>query len=355
MRVMKTMEHSTPRFRQGVVRASTVAMLGLVAITVAAVAWILYPKAGAAQTTPSGETPVSVPTAKVLTPERLEEIVTGALGKAQSGEFGHAETIIENALREFPKSQELYLAMGQLKAGRDPEGSYQAYKAAVAIGPATGPIQYGAGSAALGAGLLELAGEHFAAAIGAEPRVAEYHVGLAEVFNRQNKIEDALAELTKASNLAPDKPDVWAVMADLSLKQNRPTVAIQYIKRARDLEPTRTAWRLIEARSLNRLGKAQEAVDILGALAEGERTQVPVVRLAAESFGLLGKPGDAATWWIRAADAAPTRGDVAYDAALAARKAGNLPEAKRLAERASVLGHAEARALTRELVSASER
>jgi predicted Zn-dependent protease len=348
---MQTMTHTRP----GVVRASTVAILGLAAITIGAVAWILIPRPGAP--VGPGETPPkpAEPAAKVLTPERLEEIVTAALGKAQSGEFGHAETLIENAIREYPKSQELYLALAQLKAGRDPEGSYKVFAAAVAIGPATGPIQYGAGSAALGAGLLDRAGEHFAAAIGAEPRVAEFHVGLAEVFNRQGKIEDALAELTKASNLAPDKPGVWAVMADLSLKQNRPTVAIQYIKRARDLEPKRSAWRLVEARALNRMGKPQEAVDLLGALDEGERVQIPVVRLAAESFGLLNRPVDAAAWWIRAADAVPTRADVAYDAALSARKAGNLAEAKRLAERASVLGHADAKALTRELAAAPDR
>jgi tetratricopeptide (TPR) repeat protein len=353
--MMKTMTHTLTLFRLGAVRASTVAILGLAAITIAAVAWILIPRPG---TPDAPQGPVAMPaaaSAKVLTPERLEEIVTAALGKAQNSEFGHAETLIENALREFPKSQELHLALAQLKAGRDPEGSYKAYAAAVAVGPATGPIQYGAGGAALGAGLLERAGEHFAAAIGAEPRVAEYHVGLAEVFNRQGKIEDALAELTKASNLAPEKAEPWAVMADLSLKQNRPGVAIQYIKRARELEPARSAWRLVEARALNRMGKPQEAINLLGALDEAERVQIPVVRLAAESFGLLNRPADAATWWIRASDAAPTRADTAYDAALAARKAGNLSEAKRLAERASVLGHADAKTLTRELAAAPDR
>ena len=112
---------------------------------------------------------------------------------------------------------------------------------------------------------------------------------------------------------------------------------------------------MIEARALNRLGRPQDAVNVLGALDETQRVSTAVVRLAAESFGLLGKPDEAAEWWVRAADASPTDAVIAYEAALAAKKAGKTADAKRLADRATVLGHKDAAALKSELAAAPER
>lgn len=338
---------------RGSVRVSTVVMLGLASVTVGALSWAFWPRP--AETVPTGADVPAVPTVRPLTPEDLEAIMTAAVTKAQSGEFAQAETIIENALRDHPKTQDLYLALGQLRSGRDGEGAYKAFAKAVEVGPKTGPVQYAAGSAALSLGDLERAEEHFAGAIGAEPRTAEFHVGLAEVYNRQNKPDDSFMELTKASNLDPNNAGTWGAMADNQMRQNRPQLGLQYVARARELDPKRAAWRLIEARALNRLGRAQDAVNVLGGLDESQRVSVAVVRLASESFGLLGKPEEAAAWWIRAADASPTDPGAAYEAAVAAKKAGKTDEAKRLADRAAVLGHKDAAALKGELASAPER
>jgi tetratricopeptide (TPR) repeat protein len=328
-------------------------MLGLASVTVGALSWALWPRP-VEVVRPVTEAPAA-PTVKPLSADELETIMTAAVAKAQSGEFAQAETIIENALREHPRMQDLYLALGQLRSGRDGEGAYKAFAKAVEVGPKTGPVQYAAGSAALSLGDLDRAEEHFAGAIGAEPRTAEFHIGLAEVYNRRNKPEDSLMELTKASNLDPNNAGTWAAMADNQMRMNRPQMGLQYIARARDLDPKRAAWRLIEARALNRLGRAQDAVNVLGALDESQRVSVAVVRLASESFGLLGKPEEAAAWWIRAADASPTDPSVAYEAAVSARKAGKTDEARRLADRAAVLGHKDAAALKGELASAPER
>lgn len=339
---------------RGAVRVSTVVMLGLAAVSVGALSWAFWPRPEPVK--PADATPQTISTQpKPLTPAEIEAIMTAAVSKAQEGQFAQAETIIENALRDHPKTQDLYLALGQLRSGRDAEGAYKAFAMAVEVGPKTGPIQYAAGAAALLLNDLDRAEEHFVAAIGADPRTSEFHIALAEVYNRRNLPEDSFMELTKASNLDPNNAGTWAAMADNQMRQNRPQLGLQYITKARDLDPKRAAWRLIEARALNRLGRPQDALNVLGALDESQIVSVAVVRLASESFGLLGRAQDAAAWWIRAADAAPTDPGVAYEAAMSARKAGQINEAKRLADRAAILGHKDAAELKSELASAPDR
>jgi tetratricopeptide (TPR) repeat protein len=336
------------------VRVSTIVMLGLAAVSVGALTWAFWPRPEPVKTADATPQPISNQP-KPLTPAEIEAIMTAAVTKAQEGQFAQAETIIENALRDHPKTQDLYLALGQLRSGRDAEGAYKAFAMAVEVGPKTGPVQYAAGSAALLLNDLDRAEEHFVAAIGADPRTSEFHIGLAEIYNRKNKPEDSFMELTKASNLDPNNAGTWAAMADNQMRQNRPQLGLQYIAKARDLDPKRAAWRLIEARALNRLGRAQDAVNVLGGLDPSQLVSLPVVRLASESFGLLGKPDEAANWWIRAADAAPTDPTISYEAALAARKAGRIEDAKRLADQAAVLGHKDASSLKSELASAPDR
>ena len=118
----------------------------------------------------------------------------------------------------------------------------------------------------MGAGKFDRAEEHFGAAIAAEPRTAEYHLGMAAVMDRLGKLDDAFMELTKASNLDPNNPATWAGLADNNMRRNRPQLGLQYISKARELEPRKAAWRLVEARALNRMNRAEEAVNVLAGL-----------------------------------------------------------------------------------------
>jgi hypothetical protein len=81
----------------------------------------------------------------------------------------------------------------------------------------------------------------------------------------------------------------------------------------------------------------------------GERRQIAVVRLLTESYGLLGKPSDAADAFADASDASPTDALLAYEGALAAQRAHRVATAKRLADRAALLGHQDAAALVKSL------
>ena len=362
---------STANTRLGGVGAGTLVGVGLVVVIAGALAWtFLRPGPGAAPQGPGagpagkGPEPTFLPPPKpALTAEQVETLVSSAVQRAEQGEYGQAETILEGAIRENPKTQELYLALGQIKMGRDAEGAYAAFEKAAAVGPKlnavnggqVGPVQYAAGTAAMGAGKFDRAEEHFGAAIAAEPRTAEYHLGMAAVMDRLGKLDDAFMELTKASNLDPNNPATWAGLADNNMRRNRPQLGLQYISKARELEPRKAAWRLVEARALNRMNRAEEAVNVLAGLEGAERNQLAVLRLVSESYGLLGKPGEAAAWWVKGSDAVPTDPQLAYEGALASRKGGRLEDAKRLADRAAVLGHREATALKGELAAAGEK
>ena len=72
---------------------------------------------------------------------------------------------------------------------------------------------------------------------------------------------------------------------------------------------------MIEARALKRLGDPQAALDLLAALVPPERYNAGVLATAGECLGLLGRPGDAASWYEEAALANPDDAELAAEAA----------------------------------------
>ena len=277
-----------------------------------------------------------------------------------SNEPLQARTVLEGAAREFPGEPDILIALGQLLMQQgEHAAAYSAYSKAIAASNAAGgngtnegraALEYAAGVAALQIKEDDRAEEHFTAALTADPSTAEYHSAIAQVHTRKNRLAEASAELMKAATMEPARGKYWANLAELELRQNRAGVAVGYIAKARAAEPRVAGWRLVEARALNRVGRPGDALNTLSGLDKGERYQMPVLQLMAESHGLMGKPERAAELFQEASDESPGDAALAYEAALAWERAGKASEARRLARRASDLGHPEGEELVKRLL-----
>lgn len=304
-------------------------------------------------------------TKKHATPQQVDAVVKAAAKLQQSNEPLQARTILEGAIREFPEEPDLYVALGQLLAQQqDTVGSLSAYEKAIAVvqaGEGAGrtvepgvkaAMHYGAGVAALQLNDNDKAEEQFAAALAIDDKTAEFHSAMAQVFTRKNKLAEASAELVKAANIEPARGRYWANLAELELRQNRGEVALSYIGKARTAEPRVSSWRLIEARALNRVGRPADALNTLAGLDKGERYQLVVLKLMADSHGLMGRQDLAAEVFQQASDESPQDATLAYEAALAAERAKKPDAARRLARRAADLGHTDAAEMVKRLLMA---
>lgn len=268
-----------------------------------------------------------------------ETILASAETLVRQGKHAQAETVLTTAVREQPEDQELRLALaGVLVLQSKLAAAYEHYEAALAIGPRTPEVEFTAGTVASRLDRLDRAEEHFSAAQAGDTSDPRFPLYLAQVQMKAGQTGAARKNLLIATRLDENLAIAWGSLAELSLREGEPNVALQVIGRARDLEPAVTAWRVIEARALNRLRRADEALAVLAAIPDAERRQLPVLRLIGESCGLLGRPERAVAEFEAAAAANPDDGDLLFDLAVWCERAGQHDKAARFARRAADLG-----------------
>lgn len=265
-------------------------------------------------------------------------------------DLAKAEAVLREAIRKFPEDQELRVLyaqtlMEQKKAGE----AYEQYVAALAIGPRTHELEFTAGTMANMSGLPQRAVEHYAAAQAAQPANATYALYLAQVQRKTGEIQAAKANLLMAANLTPDDATAWGTLADIALGENNIEIALQHVRKARELQPDASSWRLIEARAMKRKGDPESALIVLLAINEAERRQTPILRLIAECYGMIDRAGDAAAAYADVADANPTDRDLAYEAGVWFARAGQKDKAREYGGRAARLGHEHAMKLLEKL------
>ncbi|MGD9690329.1 MAG: tetratricopeptide repeat protein [Phycisphaerales bacterium] len=219
------------------------------------------------------------------------------------GEYVHARGLLEELIAERPEEAELRLLMTQVECGlRDFAGAYKHIEAAIAIGPASPELHFDAGTIANSAGLTDRALEHYSMAQQAAPKEPRYPLYLAMIQVKLGQDGPAMASLVRAVNLAPDLAEAWGTMGELELKGNSLGLALDHLRKAKALQPLVARWRIGEARVLKRQGAVEEAAGLLAALDDADRWRLDVLETLGECFGLLGKPGEAAAQYARAAE-----------------------------------------------------
>ncbi|MBK7405664.1 MAG: tetratricopeptide repeat protein [Phycisphaerales bacterium] len=280
----------------------------------------------------------------------VDAILSAADKLVQQGEADRAEAVLRAAVAEQPEDQELRLALaGACVMQKKLAPAYEQYEAALAIGPRTAEVEFNAGIVASQLGRIDRAEEHFSAAQASDLSDPRYPLYLAQVQIRAEEFDAARKNLMLATRLDENSAVAWGTLADLSLRQSEPNVALQLVKRARTLEPDSTAWRVIEARARNRLGQAAEALAVLQGIAVADRRQLPILRLVGETYGLLGKPAQAAKEFEEAAQATPANPDLLFETAVWCERAGRQADALRYAQQATRAGSESASKMAQRL------
>jgi tetratricopeptide (TPR) repeat protein len=286
-------------------------------------------------------------------PRVIDEIISAVDKFESQNEQEKARVALAAAIQTYPTEQSLRVRLARVLGGLSQVAeSHEQYEKAIAIGPRSATIEFEAGTMANAAGLTQRALEHFSAAQAIDASNADYPLYLAQIQRKLGQVDDAKASLIRAGKLRPDAPVVWGTLADIALEENKPTIAKQHIAKARELEPRSTPWRMIEARTLNRLGQPEQALGVLAGITDAERSLRPVARITGESLGLLNRVSDAAEMFAEASDAHADDAELALDAATWLQRAGDLARAKTYAARSSMLGNKQAEALKQSLDAA---
>ena len=96
-----------------------------------------------------------------------------------------------------------------------------------------------------------------------------------------------------AGKLNPSDTRVLMMRAEIAMRENKPTIALDQARRAREIEPNALGLILMEARALKRMRETQQAVDLLTALPMEQAIVPEAVTLLAECLGALGRIDDA--------------------------------------------------------------
>lgn len=297
-----------------------------------------------------------------VAPGRLAPHETATFDTAQKAlaaqEYAKAAAILTRLLEDDPDAvadPAVNLALAEaLLGGQDYEGAYRQFERVLAIegGKASPVLHFQAGTVAAKAGRLDRAEEHYSMAQSGDASRVEYPLYLAMVQLRQGKTEPGVANLLRAIKLDPECAEAYGTLAEVYLRDNKLEIAMPNIARARALQPRLARWRIVEAKILKRQAKPREALEVLLAMDEADRTSGEALTVTAECFGMLGMPAEAAGLYISAAKREPTNAEHHYQAALWLQRAGREAEALASAKTASMLGHAGAKELVGSLAAA---
>lgn len=285
--------------------------------------------------------------------------VAAAMEQAQSyiadGEPAMALALLEPLVARAGRDRELRVALAQAYlALEDEQAAYDQFSQAITLGRTDPQLHFAAGTLAsrLGRGTDAIA--HLRLAHEAEPSNPQYALFLGQAELEAGNYAPATAALARARHASPEDPRIWGMLAEIAMRENKAEMALQHAGRARHHDPHSDAWKIIQARALNRMGDATKAVVVINSLsAEAMRTK-PVLRLAGECYGMLKRPVEAAHLYRAASDARPKDPELAFEAAVWLDRAEDRPTALAYARRAKDAGHAGAAKLADRLADQRE-
>jgi len=325
-------------------RAGTV-MLAAAVVVILLGLWWVWSLASAPVSLPQAASPRTQADAA-----ELVEVLDRGRRHIDRAEWDKAITLLAPAVRTWPEHQELRVAHARTLVGRrDLALAYESAVAALAIGPRTADLEFFAGTIAASIDRHDRALEHFSAAQTADQSNPTYPLYLAQAQRAMGELNAAKASLLRVVNMAPDNALGWGSLAEIELAQNLVDSALRHAGRARELEPERPEWRLIEARALKRAGEPEQALLVIAPLPAEHRLSTAFLRVAAECYGLLRRPEDAAKLYASALKHDPTDGGLALETAVWFDRAGDEASALEYARRAVDLGSQDAEALAARL------
>lgn len=315
--------------------------------------------------------------------EAIEAAIEAAAVYSSRREYAQAEAILRRAVEEHPRDQPLRLELARaLVAQQKFAQAYPEYEAALALDRGSTPddpagipggneaasndagrakrllgnpdLHFEAGTIASKAGLLDRAEEHYSMAQSGNPADPRFALFLGMVQLRLNKLDAAQASLVRCVTLDRSQAVAWGTLAELALMHNDAAQAIRQIEIARSIDAAAPKWRIVHAKALKRRhdpGDVEHAAQLLLGMDRSELLRPEAVQTLAECYGLLSRPGDAASLYDEACRANSTSGELALAAAMWNQRAGRRDQALRHAKDAAMLGNGDAPDLVRTLTA----
>lgn len=178
-----------------------------------------------------------------------------------SGDLPAAERALRDTIERLPASGRAHYMLARVyeEQGQRPEAIHE-LRAAAGLNP-----MLGANGIYETIGAMEAAGQDFDAAVQAyltrvaiHPNDPAAHHDLGDIYLRQGRHEEALAELTVALMLNPRSIEAHAAIAQVHLREGRFAEAIEASRRAIAIDPAHEQARYALATSLIRAGQAEE-------------------------------------------------------------------------------------------------
>jgi len=286
-------------------------------------------------------------------PARLTEDLAVARQALNEMKPAKAEAVLRKTAAAFPEDQDVrtLLAEALLGMGQRKEAHRQ-YERAIAIGPDNAELRHAAGMVANTAGLVERAEEHLWQAQRLDPQSPKHPLYLGLIQRKLGKTDEAKKNLLIAARLEPSLAEAWGVLGAIGLDENKLSIALGHVRRAREADPANLNWRVLEAKILRRDNQPEQAARLLIALDdETVLTNAAVREELAMTLGMLGRTGEAAAIYAEAAERSPEDAGLLHETALWFERAGEEDVAATYARRAARLGMAEAEATLARLES----
>jgi tetratricopeptide (TPR) repeat protein len=276
--------------------------------------------------------------------QTIEQVLESVQVYVSSEDYPPAIAILKGAIARYPLDVDLRFALGDLyMMTKDYPLAYEQYVASIEHSDGAVPqAQFTAGTLANMIDQPELALVHYQTALDADPNNADYAIYLANIQFKLNKLDEAKASLAIAARLAPDRAIIFGTWAQITLRQNKLTIASQQIDKARKLEPTLPAWVILDAKIQKRLGEPERSIELLTSLPEAALDDPEAMKLLAESYGMIGRSDEAASRMVDYATAHNDDAQAAFDAAIWLQRAKLMKEAEQWGRRARDLGHPRA-------------
>lgn len=284
-----------------------------------------------------------------------KKAMDAAAAQIDAGEIETALVILEGALVELPRDQQLRLMYAEaLAMSGDFASAYEQADQAISLGADHPEYRHATAMYANRAGLPEQAEAQWLMAQKLDATNPKYPLSLGLIQYKLLNLAEAKKNLLVATRLAPDAAEAWAVLAQIALDEDHPSVGLQHIARARSLEPEMWQLRLTESRLLRRENRPSEAAQVMLDIDESILLMNNIaLEEAAASLGMLNDHARAAALYTQAAAQRPRDNELAYWAAFWLDRAGDQKRAFDYARRAELAGHPLAGSLRERLAEAT--
>ncbi len=191
------------------------------------------------------------------------------------------------------------------------DSALQEYVAAESVNADRPEANLNLGLIALTAGEPEVAERAYREALALDPRFIPAHANLADLYRGQGREAEAQAQLRAGLAVDPESADLHHALGLSLVRAKRLDAALSDLKRATELAPTNNRYAYVYAIALDGAGQTAEALPILAAAAERDAANTELLVALVQYHAKLGQR-EAATAWLDKL-AAVTPGDPAVE------------------------------------------